>query len=753
MLGQVFAYRHWLRAVLQRAGLPIAALALAAVFWQADAQTSLPTSDTTRGVDASVGQERGQSKAPGDVVEAASVVEPGASQPALTDQTEVRLISAAAAAGDARTVQLGLDFKLQPGWKIYWRSPGAAGFPPHVEWDGSQNLAHAEILWPAPERFSVLGLDTLGYHDRVVFPIHAELTRVGEPVSLKAKVDYLTCREICIPYTAELALDLPAGPAAPTAFTHLIDRFENEVPRGDRAVGLSIERAAIAGSPGKPVLEVMASAREPFQRPDLFVEGPSPLDFAAPTVALTDSGRLATLRVAIGTVAKEFPDWRTTPLRLTLVDGPRSLEMSITPDAAPAKSGAGLLALMLFLALVGGLTLNLMPCVLPVLSLKLLGVVTHAGAGRSAIRASFLASAAGIVFAFLLLAVATIALKLAGRAVGWGIQFQDPVFLTALAVICVLFAANLWGLFEIRLPGFLADAMTEQPGKGQQGIVGQFLTGAFTTVLATPCSAPFLGTAVGFALARGSFEIAAIFTALGIGLALPYLLVAAVPGLARRLPAPGRWMVTVKVILGAALAATALWLASVMAGIFGVRAAVAVALCLAGIPLVLWARRLWPDFARRSGAVAVAALVIFAFALPGELPADKAGETGRENLGWSTFARAEIPSLVAQGKIVFVDVTADWCITCKANRTLVLDRPPVAEMLAAPSVVRMLADWTRPSDEIASYLTSFGRYGIPFNVVYGPGAPAGIPLPELLTPDLVAEALDKAGPIKRTSQN
>ncbi|HEY6336227.1 MAG TPA: protein-disulfide reductase DsbD domain-containing protein [Alphaproteobacteria bacterium] len=748
MLGRVFAHRRWLRRFIGGAALCVVAFALAAVSRAADTQFTAPAFNATE-----VGQSPAQSKGVGAVLEAAPEAGRGASQPALTEQTEVRLVSAAAAAGDATGVRLGLDFTLQPGWKIYWRSPGAAGFPPHVEWEGSQNLARAEILWPAPERFSVLGLVTLGYHDRVVLPIHAELARPGEPLSLKAKVDYLTCREICIPYTAELALDLPAGPAAPTAFTHLIDRFENEVPRDGRAAGLSIERATIAGSPEKPVLEVEALAREPFQHPDLFIEGPSPLDFAAPVTTLTDAGHSAVLSVAIGTVAKEFPDWRATPLTLTLVDGARSVETRITASAGPAKSEGATFALMLLLALLGGLILNLMPCVLPVLSLKLLGVVTHGGAGRGAVRVSFLASAAGIVFAFLLLAAATIAVKLAGHAVGWGIQFQEPVFLTALAVVCVLFAANLWGLFEIRLPGFLADAMTEKPGKGHRGIAGQFLTGAFTTILATPCSAPFLGTAVGFALARGPFEIAAIFAALGIGLALPYLLVAAVPGLVRYLPAPGRWMATLKAVLGVALAGTALWLVSVMAAIFGLRAAVAVGLCLAGTPLALWARHLWPDFTRRSGVTAVAALVILAFALPGELPADNAGGSERDRAGWAPFARADIPSLVAQGKVVFVDVTADWCINCKANEAFVLDRPPVAQMLAAPSVVRMLADWTRPSDEIAGYLASFGRYGIPFNVVYGPGAPAGIALPELLTPDLVAEALDKAGSIKRTSRN
>lgn len=677
--------------------------------------------------------------------------ESGASAFAVTEQTRVRFVSAAAAVDNAESLRLGLQFVLKPGWKVYWRSPGAAGFPPHLDWTGSTNLKGAEMAWPAPQRFSVLGLDTLGYHDEVVFPLTAHLVKPAAPLDLKLKVDYLTCSDVCIPYTAELALTLPTGPATPTRFTHLIDRFENRVPRDGKAAGLEIERAVITGSRDKPVLEVVAHAREPFERPDLFVEGPSQLDFAAPKVALTDGGHGATLRLGIGTVAKEFPNWQATPLTLTLVDGERSLETGLAPKAAPPSAEWVTLLAMLGLALLGGLILNLMPCVLPVLSLKLLGVVAHGGGERGAVRAGFLASAAGVVFSFLLLAGATIAVKAAGYAVGWGIQFQEPAFLTALAVICAFFAANLWGLYELRLPGFLADAVAEQPEKTSHSMAGHFLTGAFATILATPCSAPFLGTAISFALARGPFEILAIFTALGIGLASPYLAVASAPGLARRLPRPGHWMIVLKAILGVALAGTAAWLVSVMVADLGLEAALAVGAALAGIPVVLWARRRWPDYTRRSGVAGVLALVILAFALPAKLPPVKGAPPSAAVAGWQPFARAEIPSLVAQGKVVFVDVSADWCLTCKANKALVLDRPPTSELLAASNVVRMLADWTRPSDEIASYLASFGRYGIPFNVVYGPGAPQGIPLPELLSPEGVRDALRQAGTVKHVT--
>ncbi len=675
--------------------------------------------------------------------------EAAASPWAATEQTRLRLVSAAAGTGTASELRLGLEFELQPGWKVYWRTPGAAGFPPHLDWTGSQNLAGADVAWPAPERFSVLDLETLGYHGQLVLPLTARLAKAGAALKLALAVDYLTCREICIPYTAHLALELPAGDAAATPYTQLIDRFVARVPGDGRAAGLAIERVAVAGSAARPVLEVTASARQPFERPDLFIEGPSGLAFARPRVVLSDGGHQALLRLAVATVGKSFPDWRAVPLGLTLVDGGRAMEARRVPAAEPGGGEwRGLLA-ALGLALAGGLILNLMPCVLPVLSLKLIGIVGHGGAERRAVRVSFLASAAGVLAAFLALAAAAIAVKEAGHAVGWGMQFQEPAFLTGLAVVAMLFAANLWGLYEIRLPGFLADALAT--GSHGRGILGEFLTGAFATLLATPCSAPFLGTAIGFALARGAIEIAAVFAALGIGMALPYLAVAAVPGLAQRLPRPGLWMIRLKVVLGVALAGTAAWLVSVLVGELGLVAALAVAAAVAALPLALWARRRWPEHLRHSGVVALAALVIAAFALPSNLASLPPAAPHAAGRDWRPFARAEIPGLVAEGRLVFVDVTADWCITCKTNKALVLDRAPVAELLHAPAVVRMVADWTRPSDEIAQYLASFGRYGIPCNVIYGPGAPMGIALPELLTADAVRAALAEAGGPRRAA--
>lgn len=399
---------------------------------------------------------------------------------------------------------------------------------------------------------------------------------------------------------------------------------------------------------------------------------------------------------------------------------------------------------ILGLALVGGLILNLMPCVLPVLAIKLLGVVNKGGRPHRDVRLGFLASSAGILFTFLVLAGAIIAAKAASLAVGWGVQFQHPSFLIALALLCVLFAGNLWGLFEVRLPARLAGGIVGRD-RDHHGRAGEFLSGVFATVLATPCSAPFLGTAIGFALAGGPVEILTIFLTLGTGLALPYLLVALFPGLANRLPRPGGWMITLRRILGFALLGTAAWLVSILVVQAGSVAALSVGACLGVLLVLLWAQQRFHGFRRVAVLVSFVLASALAFVLPSifqvNAPLD---QTTIAHGVWRPFDSVQIPKLVGDGRVVIVDVTADWCISCRVNEKLVLDRAPVATALAQDNVVAMKADWTRPSDPIAAYLASFGRYGIPFGVVYGPKAPDGILLPEILTSAGVMEALRTA---------
>jgi suppressor for copper-sensitivity B len=663
----------------------------------------------------------------------------GASDWFVTDQGQVRLIAASPMAGDAASLALGLEFRLAPHWKIYWRSPGDAGFPPRLDWHGSTNLAEARLSWPAPQRFSVQGLETIGYTDHVVLPISARLDHPGQGVSLVLALSYLTCREICIPYDTVLRLDLPAASAAPggTGYGALIARYRARVPGDGSDAGLTLAGASlVAGT--KPVLELRVDTRRPLLAPDAFIEGPPAVAFGAPHLAASDVPGQALLRLPVAGTPAALQGLIGKPLTVTLVDGARALEGSVAPQAAPPPADLGLLLATLPVALLGGFILNFMPCVLPVLSIKLLGLVAHGGRSLSAVRRGFLASAAGVILSFLALAAVMIALKSAGIAVGWGVQFQQPLFLVFMAVLLTLFACNLWGFFEVPLPGWVGSLAARHSEDG--AILGNVAAGAFATLLATPCSAPFLGTALGFALAAGPFEILAVFLALGIGLAAPYLLVALVPRLARSLPRPGRWMVVLRRVLGVALAATALWLVSVLVSEAGLTAALAVSALLAAAAAALGLLR--PAWPRRLGA---SLALLLAFLMPAMLTAPPPAPAG-DGL-WRGFDRAAIDRLVGQGKTVFVDVTADWCLTCKVNKELVIDQPAVRQRLERPGTVAMRADWTRPSTAITAYLRSFGRYGIPFNAVYGPGLPQGKALPEILTADAVLAALgEAAGP-------
>ena len=639
------------------------------------------------------------------------------------------LVGAVVATGSLTRIPLGLHLKLPEGWKTYWRTPGDAGLSARIDWSGSTNLAETEIRWPIPERFSLFGLETFGYEREVVLPIIARPEKPGEAMSLAASVDYLVCKDICVPITAALTLDLPAGAARPSDAAHLIDRFNVRVPSAATAVGLTIEETTATGSGNSARLVVSARSDTPFARPDLLIEGPAGLAFGKPRIERGDGGRVARF------IVPAFPTAEASltgaPLTLTLTDGDRAAETQVTAVAGTAAIGdAGLLAALLA-ALIGGFILNLMPCVLPVLSIKLLGIVGHGGGARSATRRAFLASSAGILASFAVLASAAVALKSAGATVGWGMQFQEPLFLVFMIVVVTLFAANLWGLFEVMLPGRVTGALG---GVEQPGLAGHFLTGALATLLATPCSAPFLGTAIAFALSRGAGEIYAIFLALGLGLALPYLAVAAFPGLATRLPRPGPWMARLRRILALALATTALWLLWVLASSSGRPAAIGVgalmAAAVAALALLPRAR------------VAVVGLVVFAFIAPSALGTGALPEKPADGTLWRTFDRQAIPRLVAEGKTVVVDVTAEWCLTCQVNKRVVIADETVAARLKAPDVVALRADWTRPDPGIAEYLASHGRYGIPFNAVYGPNNPDGIVLPELLTVSTMMNALE-----------
>jgi suppressor for copper-sensitivity B len=417
-----------------------------------------------------------------------------------------------------------------------------------------------------------------------------------------------------------------------------------------------------------------------------------------------------------------------------------ALEAEGRPSAG--KPAGNLLGFVL-LGLLGGLILNAMPCVLPVLSLKLFALVKSAGLGRREIVTNGLATTAGILASFWGLAALAIGARVAGRAVGWGVQFQEPVFVAFLAVIVVLFSLNMWGLFDVTLPGSIAQRAGTESAK--EGIGGHFASGLFATLMATPCSAPFLGPAIGFAMTQTPVRIATVFTAIGVGMALPYLLLAAWPGAARFLPRPGTWMVRLKEAMGFLLAGAAVWLFYVLAAQLSPGRLAMVQLALLALALTVWLRSVAQGqaFGRLAmvGIVATAGATLWLAASAPPPLASAAVENGGGYVQWVPFDEARAKELAAAGTPVFVDVTADWCFTCKVNERVILDTARIAGAFEQHGVVAMRADWTNRNEAIGAYLADHGRYGIPFYLLYRPGKEPYL-FGELLTQDGIVAVLE-----------
>ncbi|MDD3182146.1 MAG: protein-disulfide reductase DsbD family protein [Alphaproteobacteria bacterium] len=672
--------------------------------------------------------------------------------PQSDTELTVRLISESDSLGTEPKIKLGLDVSLAEGVHTYWRSPGAAGSPPRLDWSQSENLQNATLLYPMPMRKAVLGMDSLGYENHVVFPIHAWIKDGSKPLSLKLALDILVCKDLCLPKHFDLNLTLPTGQGGASPEASLIKNAMDTVPTPTPSPALAITN--LIRTENKVYVEITSD--DDILSPDMFVETRNKLAFLKPDVSINPSRHKAMLVSELDGTMPTGQSLAQTPLTLTITNGGTALEQQLTEDGppvtqstAPAKKSPSpqseeiqknvlpLWNIILF-ALMGGLILNLMPCVLPVLSLKVFSVLKHGGNARHHIRRSFLSTGCGIVFSFIILATITILLKMGGTTIGWGMQFQQPTFLVFMISLLTLFAANLWGFFELTLPRFIMDSVdtTHHPK-----LAGDFATGMLATLLATPCSAPFLGTAIGFALAAGPVEILCVFTGLGVGMAMPYLCVAIWPQIAGALPKPGNWMTSLTRLLGFGMAGTALWLLFVLHEQIGVPMTSVIAI---GMLLLLAQLFLRHKKILRVLTIPVLVLVFVgscAIGLVATVPEQLSRQAGL----WQKFDEDSINRAVREGKVVFVDITADWCLTCKANKRFTLSQEDVANRIFNnDKIIVMQGDWTNPDPAITAFLHKHGRYGIPFNAVFGPQTPNGILLPELLTPSIVLEAINHA---------
>lgn len=656
----------------------------------------------------------------------------------------VRLIGRDALSSNNKELTLGLEIQLDKGWHIYWRSAGEAGTPPSITTDGSDNVESLTIAYPTPRRLSLMGMETMGYEGHVILPLRVFKKEAKKSPILHAHLDILTCSTLCVPRHFDLTLT--PNMASSEGEKALLEEALERLPATQDTRALSILKTTV----GMNTVQVTFNTQDGLQQPDLFIESASDLVFSKPSIIPAPDGHGATLTATLLPPLPEGTVLTDVPLTLTLTNGHAAREITLAspsallPPPPLTDSRADFPAsplpfwTIVLLALLGGFILNLMPCVLPVLSIKVLSVIKHAGSHKDIVRHSFLASAGGIVFSFLLLAAGTLALKASGQAFGWGVQFQQPAFLVFMIALLTFFAANLWGFFEITLPRFILDRVdTSRHPK----LAGDFASGMLATLLATPCSAPFLGTAIGFALAAGSLEIMGVFFALGLGMALPYLAIALWPHLASALPKSGNWMTILPRLLGFGLLGTAVWLLIVVRAQTGYLPFVLITIAMTGILLALYLRH--KNILRRLMPWAVGGALIASFFIATLASVPLSLQKGSD--AWQPFDEAAIANAVSEGKTVFIDVTADWCLTCKYNKRVVLGQDEVSSRLFGhDGIVTQQADWTSPDPIITDFLHKHGSYGIPFNIVFGPHAPQGIVLPELLTKASVLKALDQA---------
>jgi thiol:disulfide interchange protein len=665
-----------------------------------------------------------------------------AAPPLASDLVKPVLYAESASVAPGGTLWTDLHLAIAPGWHIYWKNPGDSGLPTELDWALPAGFTAGAIEWPVPERFSLGPIANYGYAGSadLLVPLTAPagLAADAKP-HLAATVKYLVCSEICIPGEAQVSLDPAVGSGTPDPAEAA--RFA----AARRALPIAAPFAAqFVAEKGDLRLIVPPGALGNIGNPigEFFPNADNAIDHsAAEKIERRDGGLQLVLAKATGPTAA-VPKTLDGVLALRGADGgTQSYLVSATqtaaaPEAANAPLGAWQTLLFAF---IGGLILNLMPCVFPILSLKVLGFAAANGEKR---RHHGVAYAFGVVLSFAALGGALVALREGGTAIGWGFQLQSPLVVGLLAYLMLAIGLSLSGVAEFGaglagIGGGLA---------GRKGLVGAFFTGVLATVVATPCTAPFMGAALGAALVAPAPLALAIFIALGAGMAAPLVAASFVPGVARLLPRPGAWMATLKQVLAFALYGTAAWLVWVLIQEVGPEGALMalIGLVLVGFAVWVYGRtRFAATGARRLGdglaGAGLAAAVVLAAMLT---PAAGRAPTASDGLAYEAFTPARLAALTAEHKPVFVNLTAAWCLTCIVNERATLDRGAVRDAFAAHHVVALKGDWTRQDPEIARFLQSFGRSGVPLYLLYDGSGTATV-LPQILTEAEVIDAVGK----------
>ncbi len=642
----------------------------------------------------------------------------------------------------------GLYFKLEPGWHIYWSNAGDSGEPPSMRWTLPDGITATPLQFPAPSRLPLGPLMDFGYENEVVFPFSFDVAASAKPgpAVLDAKVSWLVCREVCIPGKAELGMRVQVVPTAPASITTssvdqvLVQHGEASLPTplpvSDKALFQPTQTGFRLG------LETGRRERQAtfFPSDQTIISNPAPQKLTP-----TEKGFVLELQ--------KDENLTANPAQLNGVielSGGRNYIISAVPGTVvipPSNIAWAVLFRRAALAFLGGLLLNLMPCVFPVLFLKGLALVNSGSVEKHKLRAHGLVYTAGIVTSFWILVAALLAFRAAGSKLGWGFQFQSPTFLALMASLLFFLGLSLAGQFEIGL------TLTSAGGSlaAKHGYAGSFFTGVLAVIVATPCTAPFMGAAIGYALSAPTAVTFAVFTALALGLAAPYVALTLQPAWTRLLPRPGAWMDVLKQAVSVPIFFTAIWLAWVLSNAYGANALGALLCGFLLLAVAGWFLGRWP--AKRWSTAVAAIIVICVIALAAYSPELAEAPVGSSATGvaatsgssstWEPWSADAVSRYQSQGRPIFVDFTASWCLSCQVNERVALRQPEVEQAFQTANVALLKADWTRHDEAITQALTAMGRDGVPAYALYIPGNPDPQLLPEVLTPGIVLDALSK----------
>ena len=647
----------------------------------------------------------------------------------LSETSKVRIIYPYSQYND-KTLIVGLEYQMEPGWKTYWKSPGDGGFPQKISWQNSFNVQNVNILWPTPEKFEILGLTSLGYENNVIFPLEVEIEDKSQNTFLDLQLNYLICKEVCIPGEARLFLDIPSGKKIVNENYYNLEKAFSLIPQKDLNSSYIKNIDANVFTDNKiSTIQIKFESKKSFFNPKIFIHTPFGLPVVKNTISYSSNNKFIKTNFNFD---KKLISKNTFPLEVIIKDKNHNfksvVDLSINEELLVTSNNHNLIYFIL-ISFLAGLILNVMPCVLPILSIKLMTIFST---DEKQARISFLITAFGIIASFVFLGLIFLILQYLNISIAWGMQFQQPYFLIFITLIMFLFMMNMFGQFEISLP----EKLTNLPlfRVGNYIFLKDFLNGFFATLMATPCSAPFVGTAITAAFTQTASIGMSIFLFMGIGMSLPYLMIASYPKLIRFLPKSGKWMIYVKYFLGLLLFATIVWLSNILLNYFNYYF-----LILSFILILLISYRQKIPFIKNIITL-ISVLIIFSSS---SLNFFQQKLSNQNNKDWINFFEVDIDKLLEEDSIVFLDITADWCATCQFNKINVLDSKKIINLFKDNDILLLRADWTKPNEEINKFLGKYDRFGIPFNAFFSKKFSNGILLSELLSEQEIVNVIDK----------